>query len=69
VPAKQVCQCASFERGFRMQGEVRPGDVDIISLPKFLNTPGTEVAPGSDVVGKDFQGQGLFHINTLGKGV
>lgn len=22
---------------------------------EFLNTPGTEVAPGSDVVGKDFK--------------
>jgi hypothetical protein len=48
-----------------MQREMRPYNVDVILFLQPLNTPGTEVAPGSDVVREDFQRQRLVHINTL----
>jgi len=38
-----------------MQGEGRPPDVDVECLLQFFNTPGDEVAPGSNVIGKYFQ--------------
>lgn len=39
------------------------GDFDLQAVVgfKFLNTPGTEVAPGSDIVRKDFESQRLGH--------
>ena len=38
-----------------MQGKGNPPDLEIVCLLEFFNTPGNEVAPGSDVIGKDFQ--------------
>jgi hypothetical protein len=38
-----------------MQGKGYPLDLEIVCLFEFFNTPGNEVAPGSDVVRKDFQ--------------
>jgi hypothetical protein len=37
-----------------MQREMRPDDLDVILFLQSLNTPGPEIAPGSDVVGEDF---------------
>ncbi len=31
-----------------------PLDFYVVVVTKFFNTPGTEIAPGSDKVGKDF---------------
>lgn len=42
-----------------------PGNLDVVVFLKFLNTPGTEVAPGSNVVRKDFEGYWFSHNNTL----
>ena len=44
-----------------MQGKGDPLDPDTVFSFELFNTPGTEVAPGSDVVGEDLQHQGLFH--------
>jgi hypothetical protein len=38
-----------------MQGKGNPLDLEIVYLFEFFNTPGNEVAPGSGVIGKDFQ--------------
>ncbi|WP_319526630.1 hypothetical protein [uncultured Desulfosarcina sp.] len=46
-----------------MQGKRRPGDSDVKVRFELFNTPGTEVAPGSDVVGEDFQYR-IFHYLT-----
>jgi hypothetical protein len=46
-----------------MQGKRRPGDGDIKVRFELFNTPGTEVAPRSDVVGEDFQYR-IFHYLT-----
>ncbi len=35
-------------------------------LFEFLDTPGDEVAPGSDEIGKDFKNQWLRHCGLLG---
>jgi hypothetical protein len=36
-----------------MQWKTDPPDVDIVLLLKLVNTPGNEIAPRSDIVGKD----------------
>jgi hypothetical protein len=47
---KQIRQGQTLQRRIRMQGESPPFDVDIIFLLQFFNTPGNEIAPGSDIV-------------------
>src|SRR5215471_18563869 len=44
-----------------MQREVHQGRVDVERLLQLFNTHGTEIAPGSDVVGKDLQLDWLHH--------
>jgi hypothetical protein len=44
---------------------MRPDNVQIIGGFESLNTPGTEITPGSDVVRENFQRYGLLHSNTL----
>jgi hypothetical protein len=44
-----------------MERESRPPDADCILFLQFFNTPGNEIAPGSDVVGKYFEGGRLGH--------
>ena len=36
-------------------------DLQPILIFEFLDTPGDEIAPGSDKVGKDFENQRLGH--------
>jgi hypothetical protein len=38
-----------------MQREERPLHLDVVVLLQLLNTPGTEIAPGSNEIGEDFQ--------------
>ena len=38
-----------------MQRKTDPLDVDLVLLLKLVNTPGNEIAPRSDIVGKDLQ--------------
>ena len=44
---------------------MRPDKLQIIGGSESLNTTRTEVAPGSNIVRKNFQGHWLWHINTL----
>jgi hypothetical protein len=44
---------------------VHPLDLDVVLGPELLNTHGTEIAPGSDVVGEDLHRQWLAHIRLL----
>ena len=46
---------------FRVQRKMHPFNLNIEVCPEFFNTHGTEIAPGSDVVGEDVQGDGLGH--------
>jgi hypothetical protein len=38
-----------------VEGKSPPPDFNLKILPQFFNTPGTEVAPGSDIVRKYFK--------------
>jgi hypothetical protein len=51
---KQVCERQAFRRGSRMQWEVDPFEVDIEVPLQVFNTPGTEIAPGSNEVREHF---------------
>jgi hypothetical protein len=44
-----------------MQGEVHPLDLDLEIPLQFFNTPGTEITPRSNVIGKDLQRDRLGH--------
>jgi hypothetical protein len=44
-----------------VERELRELDLDAVVIPQFLNTPGTEIAPRSDEIGKDFENQSLGH--------
>ena len=44
-----------------MEREVGDFDLQSVIGLYFLNTPGTEVAPGSNIVGKDLKHQCLCH--------
>jgi hypothetical protein len=48
-----------------MKGKCRPPDINFKRLLQFFNTPGDEIAPGSDVIGKYFQNIGLGHDKLL----
>jgi hypothetical protein len=48
-----------------VQGKVHPGDVYIVVGFEFFNTPGTEITPGSDVVGKYREVDGFAHAVLL----
>jgi hypothetical protein len=39
-----------------MEREMCPHNLDVILFLQPLNTPGTEVTPGSDIVREDFYG-------------
>jgi hypothetical protein len=61
LPGEQCFQGLPGLRRFRMKGKCSPFDVDMKCRFESFNTPGTEVAPRSDIVGKDFQG-GFFNF-------
>jgi len=46
---------------------MRPDNLQIIGGPESLNTSRTEIAPGSHVVRKNFQGHWLGHIASCGQ--
>ena len=60
LPGEKVLQGSALLRRFGMQGKRRPGNGDVKVRFESFNTPGTEVAPRSDVVGEDFHGGGLI---------
>jgi hypothetical protein len=63
-PGEQLLQRNPFSRDLRMQGKRRPPNGDLELFLQFFNTPGNEVAPGSDEIRKNLQNGGLvvsFH--------
>ena len=48
-----------------MEWEVDPTGGNVEVFPESLNTPGTEIAPGSNVVAEDFQDECFAHHTTL----
>jgi hypothetical protein len=44
-----------------MEWKADPFDLDGIGCLNFFNTPGNEVAPGSDEIGKEFESDELGH--------
>src|SRR5215475_13913771 len=44
-----------------MEREVHPLDLHVVLVLEFLNTHGTEIAPGSDVVGENLHRDGFGH--------
>jgi hypothetical protein len=54
-PCKEFFQGQALFRRLWMQGKRDPLHLDIIRLFESFNTPGNEVAPGSDIVGEYLQ--------------
>jgi hypothetical protein len=52
---EQIFKEGTFFRSLRVQGEGPPADIDRIFLFKPFNTPGNEIAPGSDIIGIYFK--------------
>src|SRR5262245_5189247 len=52
---KQVMQRKPLGRCVRVQREIYPLHIHIEILFQLFNTPGTEIAPGSNEVGKNVQ--------------
>ena len=48
-----------------MKRKLRELDVQIVIRFEFLDTPGDEVAPRSDKIGKDFENERLGHNPSL----
>jgi len=61
-PGKKFLQSQTLLRRFRVKGESPPLNCDFKILSQSFNTPGNEVTPGSDVIGKDFQDRPGFHF-------
>ena len=62
--AEQFLERYTLCGGVGMQWEVHPVDVDIEISLQLFNTPGTEVAPGSDEVGEYFKCEWFAHFGT-----
>jgi hypothetical protein len=48
-----------------MQGELSELDLQSVVLLKFLDTPGDEVAPRSNKIGKNFENERFRHDRLL----
>jgi|WetSurMetagenome_2_1015567.scaffolds.fasta_scaffold00986_10 hypothetical protein len=54
-PSKEFFQGPAFFWRLWMQEKRDPLHLDIVGFFEFFNTPGYEVAPGSDIVGENLQ--------------
>ncbi len=63
-PGKQLFEGPALFRGFGMEGKSRPAHADLEFLLQLFNTPGNEIAPGSDIVGEYFQDIVIRHGQT-----
>jgi len=50
-----------------MKWKSHPTNMDVIILLQLINTHGTEIAPGSDIIGEDLKNQRLSHGSFLQK--
>jgi hypothetical protein len=48
-----------------MQGEGNPPDADLVFFLQPFNTPGDEVAPGSDVIGENLQDESSVSVHGM----
>ncbi len=56
VPAGiELFQTQPIFRSVGMEGKGPPFDFNLEVLPQLFNTPGAEIAPGSDIIGKDMK--------------
>ena len=62
---KELFQGQAFQRGIRMKRESSPLNVKYVMFSQPINTPRDEVAPGSDIVGKDLQYRCFGHCMVL----
>ena len=58
---EQVFERQAFQRRVGMKRKVHPTHIDVEVLLQSFNTPGTEIAPGSNEVGEDFQYDAVRH--------
>ena len=65
VPANRSASDAALRRRLRVEREVHPLDLHAVLSSELLNTHGTEIAPGSDVVGEDLHRHWLGHAASL----
>ena len=64
-PNHRWTEGSAFSRCLRMQRKGGPADGQIVFLFQSVDTPGTEIAPGSDIIRKDFQHVGFVgHVNS-----
>jgi len=63
--SKQIFERNPLLRRVRMEGEMRPDNLQIIGGPESLNTSRTEITPGSHIVRENFQRDWLWHIALL----
>ena len=61
---KEILQASPLFWRFGMKRKMSDLNAQAIICFQFLNTPGTEVAPGSDVVGENFKGDVINHDNS-----
>ena len=62
---EQIFETDALLRRVRVEGKMRPDNLQIVGGPESLNTSRTEITPGSHVVRENFQGHWLWHINPL----
>jgi hypothetical protein len=48
-----------------MERELSELDLQTVIFFEFLDTPGDEVAPGSDEIRENFEDEGLWHVSLL----
>src|SRR4030095_9313529 len=65
APREQIGERAALRRSLRVQREVHPLDLHVVLGAQLLNTHGTEIAPGSDVVGEDLERDRLAHTTSF----
>ena len=58
---EKIFQQKAFFRGFRMKGKRRPANFDLKFFLQSFYTPGTEIAPGSNIIGKYLQNTCCIH--------
>ncbi len=56
---------AAFFRSLRVKRKLSELDLQTVILLEFLDTPGDEVAPGSNKIGKNFENERFRHDRLL----
>src|SRR5262249_4430192 len=63
---EEIIKRSAFGGSFGMKGKVDPLDLYVEILSQLFNTPGTEVTPRSNEIGKDLHLQGFIcHVLSM----